>query len=36
MGSILNVDFLEKEIVWFDENLTVALWYDMQQHVMMP
>ena len=25
MGSILNVDFLENEIVGFDKNLTVAL-----------
>ena len=27
-GSFL-VDFLENEIVGFDENLTVALWYDL-------
>ena len=25
MGSIFNVDFLENEIVGFDENLTIAL-----------
>ena len=36
MGSIFNVDFLENETVRFDENLTVALWYDMQQRVMLP
>ena len=34
-GSFL-VDFLENEIVGFDEHLTVALWYDLQQHVVMP
>ncbi len=34
--SIFNVDFLENEIVRFDENLTVALSYDLQQLVMLP
>ena len=35
-GGSFVVDFLENEIVGFDENLTVALSYDLQQHVMMP
>ena len=34
-GSFL-VDFLENEILGFDENWTIALRYDLQQRVMLP
>ena len=33
MGIIFNP---ENEIAGFGENLTVALWYDTQQRVMLP
>ena len=35
-GGSFIVDFLKNEILGFDENLTVALWYDLQQCVMLP
>ena len=36
MGSIFDIDFLENDIVGFDDDLTAALRYDIQQRVMLP
>ena len=36
IGRIFNVNFFENEIVAYDENVIVALSYDMQQRGNLP
>ena len=34
-GESFPADYLEKEIVGFDENVTVVFWCDLQHYVML-